>query len=384
MEQDRFAGIRPYRDSEVRAVLDRLLEDDELLAAIARLRFPRGSRYCGALLRPLVRWVLQRQLADVHNVRGFQQVVEKYMTRMIRSTTTSFTVSGLDRLDPDRACLFIGNHRDIALDPAFVNYALYFSGRDTVRIAIGDNLLTRDYASELMRLNKSFIVRRSAKGPRQMLAAYRELSDYILHSLIVEKSSIWIAQREGRAKDGWDRTEPAIVKMLCMSKPKDTPLSDHIRALNIVPVAISYEWDPCDAAKARELHERAAHGSYQKGEHEDIASIATSITSPKGAVHVSFGEPLGAELETPEAVAGEIDRQVLGMYRVHPSNLCAYRMLRGRLPEGHSGDAGLAACEASFRSRLAAVPEAHREYLINMYANPILNRIALDAALAER
>jgi 1-acyl-sn-glycerol-3-phosphate acyltransferase len=380
MEQDRFAGIRPYRDSEVRAVLDRLLADDELLAAISRLRFPRASRCCGSLLRPLLRLVLRRQLAGVNSVRGFQHVVEKYMTRMIRSTTTAFSVSGLDRLDAGRACLFIGNHRDIALDPAFVNYALYYSGRDTVRIAIGDNLLTRDYASELMRLNKSFIVKRSAKGPRQMLAAYRELSDYILHSLVVENSSIWIAQREGRAKDGWDRTEPAIVKMLCMSKPKDTPLSDHVVALNIVPVAISYEWDPCDAAKARELHERATHGSYQKGEHEDVASIATSITSPKGAVHVSFGEPLGGALETAEAVAAEIDRQVLRMYRLQPSNLCAYKMLRGTLPDGCSSDADLAACEASFRARLAAVPEAHREFLINMYANPILNRIALEAA----
>jgi len=380
MEQDRFAGIRPYRDGEVRAVLDRLLADDELLAAISRLRFPRGSRCCGSLLRPLVRLVLRRQLAGVNSVLGFQQIVEKYMTRMIRSTTTAFSVSGLDRLDAGRACLFIGNHRDIALDPAFVNYALYYSGRDTVRIAIGDNLLTRDYASELMRLNKSFIVKRSAKGPRQILAAYRELSDYILHSLVVENSSIWIAQREGRAKDGWDRTEPAIVKMLCMSKPKDTPLSDHVVALNIVPVAISYEWDPCDAAKARELHERATHGSYQKGEHEDVASIATSITSPKGAVHVSFGEPLGGGLDTAEAVAAEIDRQVLGMYRLQPSNLCAYKMLRGSLPDRCSSDVDLAACEASFRARLAAVPEAHREFLINMYANPILNRNAFEAA----
>jgi hypothetical protein len=137
------------------------------------------------------------------------------MTAMIQESTSDFTVSGLERLDPACPCLFIGNHRDIVLDPAFVNYALYSGGHDTVRIAIGDNLLTRDYVADLMRLNKSFIVRRSAKAPRQMLAALQELS--ALHRGIrysTSVRSVWIAQREGRAKDGWDRTDPAIIKML--------------------------------------------------------------------------------------------------------------------------------------------------------------------------
>ncbi len=169
MSQDRFAQIRPYNDDEVRGVLDRLLRNAEFIAALTRLRFPRAGGALGALLRPIVRLYLGRQLAGVASVAGFQQVVEKYMTAMIEASTTEFTVSGLERLDPARPCLFIGNHRDIALDPAFVNYALYASGWDTVRIAIGDNLLTKDYVADLMRLNKSFIVRRSAKGPRQML-----------------------------------------------------------------------------------------------------------------------------------------------------------------------------------------------------------------------
>mgnify|MGYP003593933261 CR=1 FL=1 len=380
MSQDRFAQIRPYNDGEVRGVLDRLLRNGEFIAAITRLRFPRAGGALGALLRPLVRFCLGRQLAGVASVAGFQQVVEKYMTAMIEASTTDFTVSGLERLDRARACLFIGNHRDIALDPAFVNYALYANGCDTVRIAIGDNLLTKDYAADLMRLNKSFIVRRSAKGPRQMLAAYQELSGYIRHSLVEERSSIWIAQREGRAKDGWDRTEPAIIKMLCISKPRETTVAGHVRALNIVPVSISYEWDPCDAAKARELYLRATEGAYEKEEHEDVASIARSITSPKGAVHVSFGEPLAGDFAGPDEVAAEIDRQVLSLYRVQPSNVAAFRLLHERLPEGFADDAAVAAADAVLHARLDALPAEHRPYLLAMYANPLLNRAAFDAA----
>jgi hypothetical protein len=380
MTEDRFAEIRPYNDDEVRGVLDRLLHHAGLLEAVARLRAPRLAGLLGSTLHPFVRWMLARQLHGVRTVHDFQVVVERYMRRMVDSTTRSFTTSGLGQLDLSRPCLFIGNHRDIALDPAFVNYALFSNGYDTARIAIGDNLLTRDYVSDLMRLNKSFIVKRSAKGPRQMLAAYQQLSGYIRHSLLEERSSIWIAQREGRAKDGWDRTEPAIIKMLCMSKAKDTPFAEHLRALRLVPVSISYEWDPCDAGKANELCRRAADGSYAKAEHEDVDSIARSITGAKGAVHVGFGRPLGADFATPEEVAAEIDRQVLALYRVQPTNLCAYRLAEGRLPAGYEDTReSVDAVEPAFIARLDALPHEQRAFLQAMYANPLRNRAALEA-----
>src|SRR5699024_10445637 len=143
---------------------------------------------------PLARWQLGRQLAGVEDVHGFQLVIKKYMDAMIESTTSRFEVSGLAELSADQPWLFMSNHRDIALDPAFINYALYHNGHSTVRIAIGDNLLSKPYAADLMRLNKSFIVRRSARGPRQMLAAYRQLSDYIRHSIVTERCPIWLAQ----------------------------------------------------------------------------------------------------------------------------------------------------------------------------------------------
>jgi 1-acyl-sn-glycerol-3-phosphate acyltransferase len=380
MSGDRFAEIRPYHDDEVRGVLDRLLANRGLLAAIAELRFPRANRWIAPVLHPLVRLLLGQQVRGVASVREFQRVVERYMRRMVESTTTAFTVSGLDDLDPGRPCLFIGNHRDIALDPAFINFALYCNARETVRIAIGDNLLTRDYVSDLMRLNKSFIVRRSAKGPRQMLAAYQELSAYVRHSLLAEHSPVWIAQREGRAKDGWDRTEPAIIKMLAISKPKDMEFAEHVRALGIVPVAISYQWDPCDAGKARELHQRAVHGSYEKTEQEDVNSIARSVTAAKGRVHVSFGSRLEGELGTPEAVAQAIDRQIVGGYHLHDTNFCAFRLLEGRLPAAFAGEAAAAdAVEPAFRARLDALPAEQRPFLLAMYANPLRNRLELEA-----
>jgi hypothetical protein len=231
-----------------------------------------------------------------------------------------------------------------------------------------------------MRLNKSFIVNRSARGPRQQLAVYRELSEYIYHSIVVDRHSIWIAQREGRAKDGWDRTEPAIVKMLCIGRPKDVSLADYIRRLRIVPVAVSYEWDPCDASKARELETRDRTGGYEKGDQEDVRSIAHSITSPKGEVCVNFGLPLTQDFTSVDEVAEEIDRQILGMYGIHASNIVAYRMLNGELPAGFAHVDGLVEAEEELQRRLAALPQAQRPYLLAMYANPLINRASRSSA----
>ena len=208
---DPYADIRPYRDHEVAATLARLLDDREFLDAMASLRFGRLARLVPPLLRPLVRHRLSREVRGVEDIRGMQMIIKRYMDSMIEDTTGGFTVSGLDQLDPVQPYLYMSNHRDIAMDPAFTNYALHRAGRETVRIAIGDNLLTKPWVSDLMRLNKSFIVKRSASGPRELLAASKNLSNYIQHSISRERSPIWIALREGRAKDGIDRTEPVII-----------------------------------------------------------------------------------------------------------------------------------------------------------------------------
>lgn len=238
-----FEAIRPYNDDEVVETLARLVRNDEFIDTITRYRLPKLARFSPRVARALARYGLKRAVRDIHSVSDFQDHIAHYMDRMIQNTTETFTVEGLEHLDYQKAYLFIGNHRDIALDPAFVNYALYHSGRSTVRIAIGDNLLQKPYVTDLMRLNKSFIVPRSARGKRAMVAAYQQLSNYIRHSIVEDNHPIWLAQREGRAKNGVDRTGSAIIKMLGMARRmtnKDALVSDTIAELRIVPVSISY------------------------------------------------------------------------------------------------------------------------------------------------
>ena len=376
---DPFADIRPYRDDEVAAVLARLLNNPEFLSAMASLRLGRLASIAPSLVRPLVRFMLALEVRDVADVRGMQVIIERYMERMIERATGGFSVSGLERLNPVRPYLYMSNHRDIAMDPAFTNFALHRNGYDTVRIAIGDNLLTKPWVSDLMRLNKSFIVKRSVSSPRELFAASKNLANFIQHSLLQENAAIWIAQREGRAKDGIDRTEPVIIKMLSMSRDKrEQAFGEHIQSLGIVPVAISYELDPCDAMKARELHQLATQGSYEKGEQEDVASIARGISGEKGNVHVSFGSPLGAGLDSPQAVAAEVDRQITTEYCLHPTNLYAYYRLHGKdapvpadlyLEEGDCSESG-------FHARIDAMPEEHRPYALGIYANAVVSKLA--------
>jgi hypothetical protein len=220
-----------------------------------------------------------------------------------------------------------------------------------------------------------------------MLAAYKNLSAYIRHSIEVDNNSIWIAQREGRAKDGLDRTEPAIIKMLTIAQDKATEsFSDFVACLDIVPVAISYEYDPCDGMKARELFEKSAQGSYQKAEHEDLKSIALGISGRKGNVHVSFGGLIGGEFSGPDAVAAAIDRQIIDLYTLHPTNFFAYRRLHGSYPQLPCGVARTtfnaqdhAQVERDFAQRIDALPEAHRPYALAIYANPIASKLEQKA-----
>jgi hypothetical protein len=370
---DPWAEIRPYHDGEVAEALERLARDPELLDALTRFRLPRLAKWMPRLSRTIASAAVRREVRDVTTIRGFQDRIAAYMQRMLRNSTTDFRVDGLEQLEPDTAYLFIGNHRDISLDPAFVNYALYLANRNTVRIAIGDNLLQKPYVTDLMRLNKSFIVPRSARGKRAMLAAYQKLSAYIRHSITVDNHSIWMAQREGRAKDGIDGTDPAILKMLTMARrgeDRSADIGDAIAELRVVPVSISYEYDPCDVQKARELHAVHTSGAYDKSEFEDIRSIVAGITGQKGRVHLRFGTPLTADFNSPETVASEIDRQVLGGYHLFPSHYLALEAL-GDGPELLDLSEVTDADRAHFQARLAAVPSELRDWWLAQYANPV-------------
>jgi 1-acyl-sn-glycerol-3-phosphate acyltransferase len=378
-----FDDIRPYNDDEVTSVIGELINDPELIRAVSHLRFPRLSPSMGWLLNPIIKFVIKRQLSPIRTVAQLQDIVAGYMKGMVSKQVSNFTVSGLDKLDKNKSYLFISNHRDIAMDPAFVNWALYLNDFNTVRIAIGDNLLTKPYVSSLMRLNKSFIVNRSASSNREKFKASKHLSAYISHSVKSEKSNVWIAQREGRAKDGNDETNAAVISMLALTKVKSEPLTDFIRGLNIVPVAISYEWDPCDVAKTQELFSLKQKGSYEKSEHEDVASIAAGISGNKGCVHVFFGDVLTGDYESTDQVAADIDRQIRGGYVLHPSNLLASE----RIGEDVSGAVyganntlfesnQLAAEKTELANRLSAIPESQRNIFLNIYANPVAHKKA--------
>lgn len=393
---DEFHAIRPYHDHETCDVLKRLTHGHELASMITRFRYPRLPGLLQAPARALVRRQLQALFKGMNSVADFQGLVWRYVDLAVRRTTAGLSVEGFEALDPHQAYLFISNHRDIVLDPALLDYALVNAGRDTVEIAIGDNLLGRPMVADLMRLNRSFVVPRSVEGMKAKLKALTQLSRYIDLTL-QEGHSVWIAQREGRAKDGVDRTDPAVIKMLAIAgRKKGLSFGDTIRELNIVPVSIAYEYDPCDTLKAAELAARAQGRDYVKAADEDIQSIARGIAQPKGRVHICIGKPLTGDYADADAVAAELDACITANYRLFPSNLLAleqiqsvprsdtltrvnHDLLTALSRRSHEWWASIEAAELQrhaheFAERLATVPEALRRHVLEMYANPVLSK----------
>ncbi|MEX2130186.1 MAG: 1-acyl-sn-glycerol-3-phosphate acyltransferase [Pseudohongiellaceae bacterium] len=380
---DQFSDIRPYLDHEIRPVLDGLIENSEFIDSIARFNYPRLTRMFPPLIHALAKKRLVAQLKNVNSVATMQDIIAVYMDKMIHKTTTQLTQSGIENLRPERNYLFISNHRDIAMDPAFINYMLYHNGFETLQIAIGDNLLKKPFVTDLMRLNKSFIVRRSLKG-RELLKALDHLSRYI-HFCIENDQNVWIAQREGRAKNGVDRTDPALIKMLARGK-KDILLGDSIASLHIVPVAISYEYDACDGLKAEELFQVATTGNFVKTDASDIQSIVTGITGFKGHVHIAFGTEFNAPLsDDPDVIAKLIDQQIARLYQLQDNSYLALQMLRDQkleeIPEldreawNHSISAS---SRETFQNHITKIDQRLHKQLLAMYANPVITRYRLD------
>ncbi|WP_404341051.1 1-acyl-sn-glycerol-3-phosphate acyltransferase [Pseudoalteromonas mariniglutinosa] len=370
---DKYADIRPYNDDEVAASVARLINDNAFVDVIAKYNLPRFLSYFPFITRPLVRHQLNKNWGNTQSVDQVQQEVANYLNKLIARTTSEVTYSGIDKLDPQQAYLFISNHRDIVLDPALVNWVLFQHNMPTVRIAIGDNLLQIPYITELMRLNKSFIVKRSAKAPKEMLKALSHLSAYIYDSLS-SGHSIWIAQKEGRAKDGFDQTDPALLKMLQLQGRKQKKeFADYARELKIVPVSISYQFEPCAVAKAKELYHKQQHGQYVKSEGEDIASIVEGFSAAKGHVHLAFGQPIESGCDSPEQLAKTIDQQIIDSFFLHPGNYIA----------GGCTDAVIDQKDAEqFQQRLATVPAELQSLVLAMYAKPFQRKaeMAMDDA----
>ena len=381
-----FEDIRPYQDAEVRSVLQALIADDEFLRTMKQVRLAWMPNWLYLLTRPYLRWSLARKVSGIDSVRDVQLTVDGYLKECLDNTTSSLEIGGVESLSSRPAFLAMCNHRDITMDPAICNTSVNAYGVKTFRVAIGDNLLTRDFAANLMRLNKSFIVKRSVEGARQKLLELKKLSAYIRLSITADHEPVWIAQREGRAKDGKDRTDPALIKMLLLSKSKQQSLSDGVKELNLIPASISYEWDPCDLSKARELAAIARDGSYQKREGEDIESIAAGIGGWKGRVDLRFGQELRGEFENVEQVAAAVDRQIILSYRIQPSNAVAYEQLEGELPEvaENWSDEEITAARTELNRRKQLLLSDEQQILIQTYANPVYSRLGiLDQSVQE-
>ena len=358
---DKYADIRPYNDDEVAASVTRLIADNAFIDVLAKYNLPRFVSSVPFFARFLVRRQLQKKWGGVHSVEQVQQEVAKYLALLVKRTTSEVTFSGLDKLDPKQAYLFISNHRDIVLDPALVNWGLFSHNMKTVRIAIGDNLLQIPYITELMRLNKSFIVKRSAKAPKEMFKALSQLSEYIYDSLD-EGNSIWIAQKEGRAKNGFDYTDPALLKMLQLQGRKQKKdFSEYIKELKVVPVSISYQYEPCAIAKAKELYHTEQHGKYVKSAGEDIASIVEGFSSAKGHVHLAFGQPIESGCDSPDELAQTIDRQIVDSFFLHPGNYIAGGCKQAVIDKKDT---------KAFEQRMDQIPDELKSLVTAIYATP--------------
>ena len=295
----------------------------------------------------------------------------------------------VDAIDMEKRYTFVSNHRDIVLDSALLDVLLVDAGcKTTCEIAIGDNLLSLPWVKDLVRINKSFIVERSV-SLRQMLLSSKRLSDY-MHLVIAQKhDNVWIAQREGRAKDSNDRTQESIIKMMVMGG--EGSLVERLKGLHIVPLAISYEYDPCDFLKAQEFQFKRDIADWKKGPMDDVVSMQTGIMGYKGHIHYDAAPCIDAWLDTLDpdmpkadffkAVATHIDEEVFRRYRLYPSNYVALDELEGTTAHA---DRYTAEQKAQFEGYIAQqmtkiqLPDKDeaflRERLLTMYANPARNQ----------
>lgn len=369
-----FDDIRPYRDDEVAKVIEKLMNEKNLQASIASLRLPKLYRLTPNIACLIIKWSLKIRAKKFHNIEQIQIEMAKYLNHLIKDSTDGFTFSGIENLDPSKPALFISNHRDIVLDVALVNWSLYKSNINTVEAAVGDNLLHQPWVADLMRINKSFIVKRNEKNNRAMLKASKLLSAYIYDTVANRQQNIWIAQREGRAKDGIDKTNAALISMLLLNKDKQTSIEEYLTQLNIVPVSISYEFDPCDIDKAIELAEKAETGSYKKQEDEDLKSITQGLIGYKGRVHLEFAQAIKGDFTDSKAIADAVDKAIIGNYKLYDSNLVAHAQLHKTVQDNKKDNV-----LEQLNQRMHSLTDTQKHWLLTMYANPVSAKKALTS-----
>lgn len=377
---EQFDPIRPFEPDELPDVFDRLLQNEQFSSVLAYF-YP-----------DVPKETLAAKMHACKDNLDFQKTFcYGFLVQLLARLSKGCDID-IASLDTDSRYTFISNHRDIVLDSALLDKLLIDAGFNTTcEIAIGDNLLKLPWVKDLVRVNKSFIVER-ALSMREMLMASKRLSEY-MHFVIAEKNdNIWIAQREGRAKDSNDRTQEAILKMMVMGG--DGSIIDRLKQLHLVPLAISYEYDPCDYLKAAELQARRDNPSWQKGPMDDVTSMQTGIMGYKGYIHYQCADCIDSYLDTIQAdtpktelfrlIADHIDRQIFAGYRLYPNNYVALDLLHGDSAHAdHYTAEDKAQFEAYLKGQLDKIEmegkdDAYlREQMLKMYANPAINQMGL-------
>lgn len=384
MDFSKYEDIRPLLPHEVPTAIQELLSNDELRAVYQAL----GVKTTWEELPQL--------LAQCKTVADFKIAFSAGLVRFIMShTCTSVApLQGTEHLQGPKACTYISNHRDIILDSAFLNVLAYDAGAMFPEIAIGDNLLVAPWVERLVKLNGNFLVRRNLQG-REVLLAAKQLSGY-MNDAVANGIPVWIAQREGRAKDSNDRTQPALLKMLSLGGG-ERGIVDNLRKLNILPITCSYEYDPCDFLKAREMQLKRDMPDYKKSKAEDALNMKTGVFGYKGRVVFTLGRPLnellqGCDLtDTPEANRAEVlaqllDREIHRNYTLYPSNYIAWDKLSGdNAHASRYSEEDVRTFDTYLQQQLSRItmPEGYtadydflEKRILEMYANPAINFMA--------
>lgn len=370
IDDNEFKAIRPYRDHELKQALERLgsyKEFSSILEVMTGRHYDRFKRDNPDITPDNLR----ERFKSITSVEQFQVeiIINLIIKPLIKYTTDGVTYSGIEQLKTDEAYLYITNHRDIAVDASLLTYCLHVNNHNTIEIAFGDNLLISDFISDLIRINKSFIVKRDLPMSEQ-IAASIELARYV-YSRLMNYQSLWIAQRSGRAKDGDDSTNPAIITMLHLSQRESgMPLNEFINKIKIVPVTISYEFDPCDRMKALEIYNTQKNKSYVKTKADDLGSMTQGLSGYKGRVHYSFMKPLGGNFKNNIEVAAAIDREIQLNYMLRPNNYIAHDELHQTSTyRGMYSDSD----RAKFFGRFKAIVPDIKKIIYAMYAQPVIN-----------
>ena len=369
-----FSDISSYSDNQVPSKIKELESNLEFFNYLSNLFFPKVNKFIPRGAQFFVKKKFIKMFSHCKTIEEFQTSLAPLVQKMILNTTDGFTFSGIENLT-DKPTLYIGNHRDISLDAAFLNYLLYIKNLSTVRIAIGDNLLDGDFAETLMRLNKSFIVHREIKGVKETLRKLSKLSAYINYSLQKENESIWIAQKEGRANDGNDFTDEGVLKMLYLDQRKTSSLDNWIKAVNLTPVVISYEYDPLDTVKAKGWDYQKSW-STEKINKDNLVQMASGIFGYKGRVHLHICEPISQEVDNTKDLADLIQKEIITNYHIWPSTYTAASLLSEKQKSSFVSNPVSQNSEEvrKFKERFMSLEGKDLDEFLMIYARPLHNK----------